>query len=271
MLPAIPVLAAEPSLVIGIFPRQKATTTFRNFTPLAQHLGRVLQRRVILESAPDYAAFMSELSKARYDIVHFNQYHYVRSHKTPGYNVIAMNEESGKSTIAGSIVVKKDSGVTSVQQLRNSKIMFGGGPDAMMSYIVPLFLLQQAGLHKGDYGVEFAKNPVNALLAVHYGRVKAAGVGKAAARLPVITQQYENQEYKYLIVSEPLAHLPWAVKTNMPENLSRQIQQTLISLKDSKQGQKILHAAHLTGLLPAKDSDYNRHREIISTVLGENY
>ena len=271
VLPVLPVLAGDASLVIGIFPRQKTTTTFKCFTPLAQYLSRVLHRKVILETAPDYGTFMDELNTARYDIVHFNQYHYVRSHKTLGYNVIAMNEEAGRATIRGTIAVNKKSGVKSVQQLRHSKIVFGGGPEAMMSYVVPTYLLQQAGLRKGDYREEFAKNPINALLAVHYGQAKAAGVGKIAVQLPSIAEQYENQDYNYLIVSEPLAHLPWAVKANMPKALSRQIQQALISLKDNDEGRQILQDANLTGLLPAKDADYNRHREIISTVLGEKY
>ena len=271
MLPAMPLAADDDSLVIGIFPRQKTTTTFKCFTPLTQYLSRVLHRKVILETAPDYATFMTELNTARYDIVHFNQYHYVRSHKTLGYNVIAMNEEAGRATIRGTIAVTKKSGVKSLQQLKDSKIVFGGGPEAMMSYVVPTYLLQQAGLYKGDYREEFAKNPVNALLAVHYGQAQAAGVGKVAVQLPSIAEQYENQDYNYLVVSEPLAHLPWAVKANMPKDLSQQIQQALVSLKDSDEGRQILQDANLTGLLPASDADYNRHRQIISTVLGEKY
>lgn len=268
---ALPVMAAEQTLVIGIFPRQKSTVTFKCFTPLAQYLSRELHREVILETASDFTAFMAALNTARYDVVHFNQYHYVRSHKTLGYNVIAMNEEAGKATIRGTVAVNKNSGVNSVQQLRDSKIMFGGGREAMMSYIVPTFLLRQAGLHKGEYVEEFARNPVNALLAVHYGQAKAAGVGKVVVKLPAMSKRYQNHVYTYLLTSEPLAHLPWAVKADMPNTLSQQIQHVLISLKDSQQGRNILKEANLTGLIPAKDADYDRHREIISAVLGEQY
>jgi len=271
LLAVIPVMAAEQSLVIGIFPRQKPTATFKCFTPLAEYLSRELHRKVILETAPDYAAFMATLNTSRYDIVHFNQYHYVRSHKTLGYNVIAMNEEAGTATIRGTVAVNKKSDVNSVQQLRNSKIMFGGGREAMMSYIVPTYLLQQAGLQKGDYVEEFARNPVNALLAVHYGQAKAAGVGKVVLQLPAMSKRYQNHVYTYLLTSEPLAQLPWAVKADMPKILAEQIQHVLISLKDSKQGRKILQDANLTGLMPAKDAEYDRHREIISAVLGEKY
>ena len=270
-LPSMLAFASKPGLIIGIFPRQKTTATFKHFTPLAQYLSRVLDRTVTLETAPDYSAFMSELNTARYDVVHFNQYHYVRSHKTLGYKVIAMNEEAGKSTIAGAILIKKDSGMESIEQLRNSKIVFGGGPDAMMSYIVPRYLLLQVGLKKGDYSEEFAINPINALLAVHFGKAKAAGVGEVVARLPVMKEQYEMEKYKNLIVSEELAHLPWATKGNMSVELRNKIQHALITLIDSKQGRKILQEANLTAILPANDADYNRHRTIISTVLGEKY
>ena len=263
--------ASEDALIMGIFPRQKATTTYKSFTPLAAFLSTVIGKKVILETTADYAAFAAEIESGRYDIVHFNQYHYVRYHKTHHYQVIAMNEEFGKSSIAGAIVVRKQSGVKNIDGLRNGQIVFGGGQDAMMSYIVPTFLLRQAGLKKGSYTEEFAKSPMNALLAVHYGHAQAAGIGDAVMTLPVIKQKYNAQDIEDILVSEPLAHLPWAVKGNMQAKLADNIKVALTSLKQSAEGRTILGNSNLTGIVSAVDADYDRHREIILEVSGEAY
>jgi len=264
-------IADEQTLIMGIFPRYKVTATYKSFTPLADYLGKALGKKVIVETTADYASFINELNAHRYDIVHFNQYHYVRYHNMHKYNVIAMNEESGKSSISGSIVVSKNSEVRNAKDLRQRKIVFGGGPDAMMSYIIPTFLLNEAGLNKDDYTEEFAKSPMNALLAVHFGHASAAGVGDAVLSMPMLTEKYNTEDIREILVSEPLAHLPWAVKDNMHKDLVDEIRKLLVNLRDDQLGKAILTNANLTAIVPANDADYDRHREIIRRVLGEAY
>jgi phosphonate transport system substrate-binding protein len=65
-------------------------------------------------------------------------------------------------TISGTIFVRRDSGIERLEQLWE-KILFGGGPRAMMSYIVPTYLLPQAGLKAGDYDKTYAINPPHAV------------------------------------------------------------------------------------------------------------
>jgi phosphonate transport system substrate-binding protein len=133
--------AAEEPLTLGVFPRYKATETVTMYTPLAQHLGERLGRKVVLVTSRDFESFWKELSDRKYDIVHFNQNHYARSAQS--YSVIAHSQEFGRSAIAGALFVRKDSGIKELSQLRGRTIIFGGGKDAMMSYIAPMSLLMQ--------------------------------------------------------------------------------------------------------------------------------
>ncbi len=81
------------------------------------------------------------------------------------YKVIAHNKEFGKDAVAGALYVRKDSGITALAQLRGRTMLFGGGKDAMLSYIAPVYMMMQAGLKKEDFKIEFAVNPPNAVLA----------------------------------------------------------------------------------------------------------
>ena len=67
--------AAEPPLVMGIFPRNKATETTTMYTPLANYLSDRLGRKVVLITSKDFASFWEGVTKRQYDIVHYNQYH----------------------------------------------------------------------------------------------------------------------------------------------------------------------------------------------------
>ena len=117
------------------------------FKPLAEHLSKVLGEEVKIVAPKDFKEFWKGVQSNQYDIVHFNQYHYIKSHKELGYNVIAANEEFGSSTIAGAIAVRSDSGINSVADLKGKTILFGGGKMAMTSYIATTAMLKKAGLN----------------------------------------------------------------------------------------------------------------------------
>ena len=258
--------AAEEPLTLGIFPRNRAAETMAMYSPLAQHLSERLGRKVILVTARDFESFWKEVTEQRYDIVHYNPYHYVQS--AQAYKVIAYNQEFGKNAIAGALFVRKDSGITSIAQLRGRTIMFGGGRDAMLSYIAPRFLLMQAGLKEGDFVTKFAVNPPNALLALNNGQADAAGGGEILIDLPAVRNAIDVQGLTVLGKTEPLLFLPWAVKRAMPPKLAGAVQSTLLGLGNSEAGKNVLHAAKTTSIGKADDKDYDPHRKMTAAVFG---
>lgn len=266
-------IASDDALVMGIFPRRGATDTIQSFTPLANHLSKTLNREVKLETTHDFPSFWRGVMSRRYDMVHFNQYHYVRSNADAGYQVIAMNEEFGESSIAGIIVASKDSTIRDHTDLRDKKVIFGGNRQAMLSYILPTYILRKAGLQDNDYDMQFANNPPNALYALRYGQADAAAIGDVLpsflADKPGIKKS--ANALVEILRSEAIAQLPWAVKDTTSPQLRNEIQQTLLSLNASKEGKEILSAAHLTNIVYADDTHYDRVRDITSVVLQEEY
>ena len=264
---AVPLAHAEEgALALGIFPRYNATETTTMYTPLADHLSQRLGRKVTLATSKDFDTFWKGVEEQRYDIVHYNQYHYIRSAKT--YTVIAHTQEFGKSAVSGAVFVRKDSGITDIAQLRGRTVIFGGGKDAMMSYIAPRFLMMRAGLKEADFKTEFAVNPPNALLALYHKQADAAGGGDILIDLPVVRNAINAGELKILATTEPLLFLPWAVKRAMPGKLRKAIQATLTDLDASDAGKNVLKAARTTGIGKAEDKDYVAHRKMTEAVFG---
>ena len=260
------VQAADDSLTLGIFPRYRATQTTTMYAPLADYLGRRVGRKVTLVTSKDFESFWEGVTQKRYDIVHYNQYHYIRSAQT--YRVIAHSQEFGKDAVAGALYVRRDSGITEISQLRGRTIIFGGGKDAMLSYIAPMYLLMQAGLKEGDFTTELAVNPPNTLLALYRKQADAAGGGDILIDLPVVKNAVDARELRILATTEPLLFLPWAVKRTMPAKLRQSIQAILVELHNSDAGKKVLKAAGTTQFGRAADSDYDPHRKMTRAVFG---
>jgi phosphonate transport system substrate-binding protein len=262
-----PVLqAAEDPLIMGVFPRRNAAETAKLFTPLADYLGERLGREVRLVTSRNFDSFSKAVAEQRYDIVNYNQYHYIRSAKT--YKVIAHSQEFGRDAVTGALFVRKDSGITEVSQLRGRTVIFGGGKDAMLSYIAPRYLLLQAGLKEGDFKTEIAVNPQNAVVALYYKQADAAGGGDVVLDQPVVKNAINVEELRLLAATEPLLFLPWAVKRTLPAKLAESIQSILVDLKNSEAGRQVLKSAIMTGMGKAGDRDYRPHRRITTAVFG---
>ena len=263
--------SSDEPLVIGIFPRRNSVKTIIFFKPLEVYLSKKLNRQIQLRTSKDFATFWDGVEKGDYDLVHYNQYHYMISHKKYGYTVIVKNKEFGESTITGSIIVRKDSGIKSVKDLAGKEIIFGGGPKAMQSYIYARYLLESKGLKRNDYIVRFAKNPPNAIIATYLKHAIAAGSGEKVLRLGVVKNAVDISQLKYLVKGKQLAHLPWAVKKDMPKKLQNKIQTILANMVNTSEGRKVLKKAKLDSFVIATDDEYNPHREIVSKVLNEKY
>ena len=253
---SLPVFAVD-SLIVGVFPRRDAAVTMKLFKPLRAYLEEHLGVPVKLETAKDFEAFEAQVEKRRYDLVHFNQYQYVLANDASQYDVLVQNEEFGETSISGAIYVHQDAGLTDIAELRGKTIVFGGGNKAMMSYIVPTFLLRKAGLKKGDYAEEFAKSPPNAVLATFMRQADAGGAGEVVRRLPLVKGKIDVSKLQLLAVSKPMSQLPWAVKRELPNSLKTKIQNLLLGLKKTEAGAAILKSAKLTGFNPAKNRDYD--------------
>lgn len=262
---ALPARAQEP-LVVGLFPRHGHLSTLADFAPLADYLAASIGRPVKLESAPDLARFWQQLAAGRYGLAYMNQYHYVKAHKLLGYEPIVMSVEFGAATVAGTLVARKDSGFSDLKQLKGSTIVFGGGPEAMQSYILPKYLLKRAGLAPHEYDEKIASTQSNALKSVAWRQGDAAAAGDSCLlrETPDIVAKL-----RVLAKSEPLAQLPWAAGPALSASDRARLKDALLAA--AKAAPAALARAGLTGFAPARDRDYDAHRRIVAEVLGEQY
>ncbi len=257
-------------IVIGIFPRRKPTTTFRMFKPLAKYISKNIHRRVDLETAKDLATFWKNVKAGRYDIVHYNQYQYIKSKKLYGYKVIARNKEFGHSMLRSAIVVRKDSKIQSLNDLKGKVINFSGDKKAFISYVLNVYLLKNSGVETKYYTSQFSKNPVIATYSVYHKDSDAAGVGSVVLNLNSVKKKIDTYQLRYLATSAKVPHLPWAVKKEMDPSLVKSIQALLVNLHNKDSGKQILKQAQIEQFIETHDADYDIVRTMIKTILQED-
>jgi phosphonate transport system substrate-binding protein len=261
--------SVKNGITMGIFPRRSQKLTMKLFQPMADWLEEQLGQPVNLEAPKTFKEFWRGIKERRYDITHYNQYHYVKSHKLYGYNIILKNEEGNKTTLTPTLWVRKDSGIGNISDLKGKKIIFGGGKMAMLAYIGPTYLLRQAGLNKGDYEENLAINPLDGCKAMYLGQAAACGAGTIMMHLPSVKKIIDINDVAHLKTTDPLTHLSWAVKDEMDPQLSLKIKILLSDLYKIPEGKDVLKSARVNKLHVSNDSEYDVHREMIRAVTGE--
>jgi phosphonate transport system substrate-binding protein len=271
LISGISVALSDDVLRIGVFPRRNVVATEKMFTPLSRYLEEQLGQKVLLDVPPDMPAFWSRMEEGKYDLVHLNQYHYVRAHAKLGWQAILKNEEFGKGTIAAALWVLKDSDIKQISDLRGKLIVFGGGDHAMVASIMARDILLQEGITDDSYIGMTTLHPVKSIISVYYNQADAAGAGEPVVKIPDIKKKINVGKLRILAKSKALAHLPWAIHGDIDAEKKGKIIKALLSLNGSNSGKKVLKAAGLTGIQEAKDMDYDEHREIIKRILDEEY
>lgn len=258
-------------LIIGIYAPHGIRASVTQFTPLAEQASEVLGQPVRIEASPDNVNFWEKLRAGYYALVYYNPYQYVRSHHDYGYQAIARSETDAGGLVTIGVHVMKDSGIESLAQLKGRRVMFGGHRGSMLGYIVPTYLMRQAGLKAGDYQEAFARSPASALIATYLRKADAAAANPKVLDTPMVSDICDTAQLRQLAISLPLANYTWAVSPQLSPQWVQRMRKFLLGLSHSRDGRAVLKQAGLRDIVAATDADYLEHRKIIKAVLKQQY
>ncbi len=260
-LPAV--TRAQEPLVLGIHPFLSSTEIYKRFTPLTEHLSRKLGRPVNIHLARSYDSHVSMVGTGKVDIAFMGPASYVKLKNLQGkVPLLAAFETKSGKTFKGVIVVRKDSSIKTLAQLRGKKFAFGD-VDSTMSHLVPRFMLLRVGINLKDLRkTEFLTNHENIVLGVLSGSFDAGAIKDDIFNL------YEQQGLRKLAISEPMPDHLFVARKGLPDGTVRKISAILQSLKDTEQGRQVLRSIqnNLTALVPAKDADYDPLRTVLDSL-----
>ena len=251
-------LAQDP-LKLGLPPYVSATELFKRFSPLADQISKGLGRPVKLLCETDYESHVNKLNKGKVDIAFLGPASYVSYTKRFGaVPLLASFETNSSKTYKGFIVVKKDSPITRLSQLKGKSVAFGD-VESTMGHIVPRYMLLKAGIDLGQLSRhKFMDNHENIAMAVLAGDFDAGAIRES------IYNTYAREGLRALAMSEPISDHVFVARAGLPADTVKKITQILFSLKDSEEGRRSLGALqkNLTALVPVQDADFDRMRKI---------
>lgn len=254
-------------LVIGRVPAENVVRLLKRSQPLIRYLEKELGMRVRFQFARDYEAMIKGMEKKIYDLVHLGPKSYVEGHERAGYYAILKPIRHGSATYRSMIIVRKDSGINTLNDLRGKTFCFTDKESAS-GYLYPKVLLLKKGIGPDkDFKRVFFTGTHDGVVLNVYHKNFAAGACFDDARKSTFREEPEKiEELRIIARTPPISNEPFAVRPDLDKKLVKKISKAFLKLGQSPEGREILEALYpgtgLEGYAEAKDSDYDSVREM---------
>lgn len=214
--------AASPEGVLVVHPYDTPTRIFARFRPLTLYLAGVMGRPLRLVIASTYDEQIAMITDGRAQLAYMGPTPYVRARERGRVEMLAGEAEGGQSFYQSAIIVRADSPVQRVSDLRGRRMAFGA-EISMSSSVAPKLMLIQAGVKLADLaGYSHLDRHERVALAVLHGDFDAGGLRLDIARA------YQDRGLRILATSQPLPPHGIVAGPELPAQARQQVRLALL-------------------------------------------
>lgn len=252
---------AKVSLALGLYPTEQPQNMVRELRPCLDFIQRYLEDalgesvEIKTQVGRDYRTALNSIVSGQVDIARLGGVSYVSSkEKDPGIQILAMENIDGSVRFSGVIVVREDSEITDISQLRGKTFAFVSDTSTLGRYFPQAFMLE-SGIHSRDLK-EYA------YLGRHedVGRAVWAGRYDAGALTQRMFQQLVAKGMNLRVIGRyENVSRAWVARSGLDPRVRDALREAFLRLDDPE----IFRALGFNGFLPGDDSHYNKTRHII--------
>ncbi len=248
------------TLKFGVHPLYNPQKTLEVFGPICDLMTKKTSFDCLLEPSKDYAQYNNQIKEKYYDILSPNPLQSVRALEY-GYEIFG--KWSNDELFKGIILVRKDSGLSDISQLKGKKISFPAST-ALAAAMMPQYDLANKKLYSGkDYVSMYVGSQDSSILAV-FNKTTDAGVTWYPPWYSFIKERPEIQDQlKILHETFSLPSNGLIFKSTLSKFEKKEISDFLFKLKDSKDGQEALKKVGIDSFESANSNTYQPVRDFI--------
>lgn len=263
-----PLMSAGPEYRFGVIPFSDSASVFSVFNPMFIELNRVAHGFTVrYESSSDFSGFDAKLHSGELDFSLVNPYQAVQLEKKNLYRIFGKMGDDDR--MRGVIIIRKDSGVRTVKDLKGQVISFPGRTAFVTTMMNKLYLKEQGLDVDREARPQYVGSLESAVMNVFHGLALAGGAW--VPNLEIIGEKRpdvkEALEIKWRTPSMP--SVPFIAKVGIPQDHTRQIVEFLVHLHLSKEGREILKKMHISKYEPATSATYDPVKKFLEKYKRE--
>ncbi|HAZ10695.1 MAG: hypothetical protein A2047_02200 [Omnitrophica bacterium GWA2_41_15] len=253
---------------IGLVPEEDIRKMAQRYQPLVEYLSKKMNQKVILVFLDSYGEVCDKFIYKQLDAAFFGSFSYSLTHVKAGVEPIGRPDYNGVSTYRGLIVVRSDSNINSVSDMKGKKLALVHQA-TYAGYLYPLYYFKEHGIDSlQDYfsKVIFAGSHDKAIYALLRGEVDVAAP-KDLVYQRIIKENPELE--KKLIILSASGLVPsntLCVRKDLGLALKDKLKETLLNLNNDQEAIPALEALSAARFIETKDSDYKNLYDTINAL-----
>ncbi len=257
-----PSLKSEQALRLGVHPYLPATELLQRFTPMADFLAQQIGRKIVIRIARDYQEHIDQVGQDALDVAYLGPAPYVMVVDKYGVKpLLGRLEVNGKPFFRGAIVIRHDSPLNRLEDLKGQRFAFGDRYSTM-SHLVPRHVMWKAAVSVENLAsFEYLNSHHNVALGVLMGDFDAGAVKEE------VLEHYQAKGLRSLAMTPPISEHLFVGATSLPDSTLNHLRHSLYALAEHNAGLEIIKAikSSATAIVPVSDADYDNLREILKT------
>lgn len=245
----------------AIHPLHNPEKLFESYQPLVDYLNKKIPNIYIqLEASRDYPSFEKKFRGREPDLLLPNPWQTLEAMNN-GYRVIAMAGDS--ADFKGIFIVRKDNNIKKPIELKGKRVSYPA-PTALAAAIMPQYFLYTNGLDTNkDINNIYVGSQESSIMNVYLGNVTAGATWPPPWRSFQKDHPEQAKQLKVIWQTPPLINNSVMVRDDFPVTIRNKIQDLIVNLVDSPQGQIILASMETALFTIAQDEDYDVVRTYI--------
>ncbi len=276
--PPPPAIAPRPTgprpktgrvLTFGVQPQWSRDQMERMFQPLMDYLGEQTGHTFQLRVTEDYGALLDELDSGLVDLGKFSPYGYVLARKSQGVKIFATEETNGRAWYQGLVVVRKDSRIASLEELKGRSFSFTD-PNSTSGFVYPRALLVERGEDPNTYFSRtfYAGSHDVCIKGVYQKKVDGCATWDVAFEDEANSKLFGVDAGELTIIhrTDPIPNDAYAARADLEDDIVRDVQQALLALSaDKKKLREVIDwKTRIDGFVPGDDAVYGVVREKVA-------
>lgn len=250
---------AEEIYTWSVVPQFTGIAVHRDWTPVLEAIEKDTGHRIKLKLYESIPQFEAGFTDGRPDFAYMNPYHAVMANKTQGYRPIIRD---GKRKLTGILVVRNDSTIKSVQDLKGARIAFPSPNAFAAALYMRALLAEKEGI---TFTPVYAKTHSNSYRFVLHGKTLASGGVYRTLR----RERPEVQSELEVIYKSPGTPThPIVVHKRVPKEVAVAVQKSILRLTNTIKGKLMLKAILIPDPITA---DYTRDYQPLQKLRLEKY
>jgi len=250
---------------VGLIPSEDSRAMIANSQAMMDMLSKALGMPVKPFVAADYNGVIEALRSKRLDVAYLGPFSYVLGTTVADIEAFAVAEtkKAGRTSYHSLIVARKDSGITTVADLKGKTFAFVD-PSSTSGHLFPKAGLIKAGFNPDkDFGrVIFSGSHDSNAVAVQNKKVDAVAIADRILDAAFAKGLAKREDLVVVWTSDPIPESPTVWRKDLDPALKKRVQAAFLEVKNvpwSDQGE-------LNGFHPTNDAAYNVIRDTAKSL-----